>query len=44
MQLSEAYLEPSRTSKMEFFCENSEWLLVVNDFCKKAHRKCSTRF
>ena len=26
------YLEPSRTSKMEHFCEFSEWLLSVNYF------------
>ena len=32
---TEAYLEPSRTSTMEFFGENS-CLLVINYFHKKA--------
>ena len=32
----EAYLEPSRISRMELFCENSTRLKAVNYFCKKA--------
>ena len=32
----ETYLEPSRTSTMEVFCENSWKLLAVNYFHKKA--------
>ena len=32
----EAYLERSRTSMMELFCENSQQLKVVNYFGKKA--------
>ena len=33
---SETYLEPSRTSTMELFCEASERLKAVNYFRKKA--------
>ena len=33
---SEAYLEPSRTSTTDYFCENSQRLKVVNYFCKKS--------
>ena len=32
---SKAYLEPSRTSKMELFCKNSQQLKAVNYSCKK---------
>ena len=32
---SETYLEPSRTSTMELFCENSQRLKAVKDFRKK---------
>ena len=38
MQLSADYLEPNQTSKMEeAFCENSEPLKVIRDFCKKLY-------
>ena len=30
------YLEPSRTSRVERFCENSQRLVAVNYFCKNA--------
>ena len=33
---AEAYLEPSRTSTMELFCENSERFKAVNYIRKKA--------
>ena len=36
---TEVYLEPRRTSTMEFFCENSQRLLV-----KKINRRCLTGF
>ena len=36
LQVSEVYLEPSQTSTMELFCENSWRLLAVNYFQKKA--------
>ena len=37
LPISEAYLEPSQISMMEIFlCENSEQLLAVNYFCRKA--------
>ena len=35
MTLSEAHLEPSQTSTMKLFCENSKQLSVVNYFRKK---------
>ena len=35
-QVAEVYLEPSPTSTMEFFCENSWRVLAVNYCCKKA--------
>ena len=34
--ISEAYLEPSRTSTMKLFGENTERLLAVNCFRKKS--------
>ena len=34
--VAKVYLEPSRTSTSELFCENSERLLDVNYFRKKA--------
>ena len=33
---AEAYLEPSRISTMEFFCESNQRLKVVNCFRKNA--------
>ena len=33
---SEVYLEPSETSTMKLFCKNSEWVLAVNYYRKKA--------
>ena len=36
MHLTEAYLEPSRTSSMEMLCKNSEQLKTVDYFRKKA--------
>ena len=33
---AEAYLETSRISKMEFFCEDGSTFLSVNYFCKNA--------
>ena len=39
---SEVYLEPSQTSTVELFCENSRQLKAVNYFRKKLHRTCST--
>ena len=32
----ELYLEPNQKSMVEIFCKNSEQLLAVNFFCKKA--------
>ena len=32
----EGYLEPSETSKIKFFCENSQWLKAVNFFVKSS--------
>ena len=31
---AEAYSEPCQISKIEFFCENSQWLKAVNFFVK----------
>ena len=39
---SEAYLETSRTSTMDFFCEYSQRLKVVNYFRKMIHRRSLT--
>ena len=39
-ELTETYLEPSRTSAMKFFRENSQRLLAVNQF----HIKNSIRY
>ena len=36
LEKTEAYLEPSRTSTVEVLCENSERILAVNYFHKKA--------
>ena len=36
---SEAYLEPSRTSMMQLFYENSCWLKGIKYFCKKDSSK-----
>ena len=33
---SEGYLEPSQSSKMELFYENSERVKTINYLCKKA--------
>ena len=33
---ADAYLEPSGTSTMDLFCGNSQRLLAVYYFCKKA--------
>ena len=32
---SKAYLEPSQTSMMEYFCKKSERILVIDYFRKK---------
>ena len=32
------HLERIRTSKMDLFCETSQWLKAVNFFAKKLHR------
>ena len=40
----ERYLEPSRTSAMELFREDSWQLLGINYFRKKLHRRRSTGF
>ena len=37
----EAYLQPSRTSSMELFCENSKPLTI---FTNRLYRRCSIRF
>ena len=39
---SEAYLEPSRASMMELFCENCNLLQAVKYFPKKLCRRFST--
>ena len=36
LMVTEAYLEPSRTVTMAFFCKNSQGLKAINYFCKKA--------
>ena len=33
---TEVHLEPSRTSAMKLFCENSQWLVTIKYFCKNA--------
>ena len=33
---TEAYLEPSQTSTVELFCENSWRLVAINYFCTNA--------
>ena len=40
----ETYSEPSGTSIMEFFCENSRRLSGVNYFRGKLHLRCLTGF
>ena len=42
--ITEAYSEPSETSKKERFCENIQRLLAVNYFCKTFHLRCLTGF
>ena len=33
--MSEAYIEPSSTSMLELFCENSYWIKAFNYFRQK---------
>ena len=43
-RVTEAYLEPRRTSTMKLFCKNCRRLLAVNYFHKKLHRRCLIGF
>ena len=44
LPLTEAFGQPSRTSAIDLFCENTQQLNAVNYFYKKHCRRCFTEF
>ena len=42
--VAKVYLGPCEASAMELLGQNSQWLIVINFFSEKSHRKCFNIF